>query len=69
MHHPTERADPAEPVNPPYGYREYTARDNEVGLWSFMTPLDEPAAADHTDHAVDARPSARRGGSGVIPAQ
>lgn len=36
----------AEPVDQPYGYREYTARDNEGGLWSFMTPLDEPAAAE-----------------------
>jgi hypothetical protein len=24
----------------PYGYREYSARDSEGGLWSFMKPLD-----------------------------
>jgi DNA-binding transcriptional MerR regulator/uncharacterized glyoxalase superfamily protein PhnB len=29
-----------EPVDQPYGYREYSARDNEGGLWSFMKPLD-----------------------------
>lgn len=29
-----------EPVDQPYGYREYSARDSEGGLWSFMTPLD-----------------------------
>ena len=29
-----------EPVDQPYGYREYTARDSEGGLWSFMKPLD-----------------------------
>ena len=28
-----------EPVHQPYGYREYSARDPEGGLWSFMTPL------------------------------
>lgn len=28
-----------EPVDQPYGYREYSARDNEGGLWSFMKPL------------------------------
>lgn len=28
------------PVDQPYGYREYSARDNEGGLWSFMQPLD-----------------------------
>jgi uncharacterized glyoxalase superfamily protein PhnB len=28
-----------EPVNQPYGYREYSVRDNEGGLWSFMKPL------------------------------
>lgn len=28
-----------EPVDQPYGYREYEARDNEGGLWSFMKPL------------------------------
>lgn len=36
----------AEPVDQPYGYREYTARDSEGGLWSFMKPLDEPGPAD-----------------------
>lgn len=29
-----------EPVDQPYGYREYSARDSEGGLWSFMSPLD-----------------------------
>jgi DNA-binding transcriptional MerR regulator len=29
------------PVDQPYGYREYSARDPEGGLWSFMKPLDE----------------------------
>lgn len=29
-----------EPVDQPYGYREYSARDCEGGLWSFMRPLD-----------------------------
>ena len=29
-----------EPVDQPYGYRIYSARDNEGGLWSFMKPLD-----------------------------
>ena len=28
------------PVDQPYGYREYIARDSEGGLWSFMKPLD-----------------------------
>jgi MerR family transcriptional regulator, thiopeptide resistance regulator len=29
-----------EPIDQPYGYREYSARDLEGGLWSFMKPLD-----------------------------
>lgn len=29
-----------EPVDQPYGYREYSARDCEGGLWSFMKSLD-----------------------------
>jgi DNA-binding transcriptional MerR regulator/uncharacterized glyoxalase superfamily protein PhnB len=29
-----------EPMDMPYGYREYSARDSEGGLWSFMKPLD-----------------------------
>jgi DNA-binding transcriptional MerR regulator/uncharacterized glyoxalase superfamily protein PhnB len=29
-----------EPVDQPYGYREYSARDSEGGLWSFMRSLD-----------------------------
>lgn len=29
-----------EPVDQPYGYREYSARDCEGGLWSFMKPLE-----------------------------
>lgn len=34
-----------EPMDQPYGYREYGARDGEGGLWSFMKPLaDDPAA-------------------------
>ncbi|TWP53351.1 MerR family transcriptional regulator [Lentzea tibetensis] len=28
------------PVDQPYGFREYSARDPEGGLWSFMSPLD-----------------------------
>lgn len=28
-----------EPVDQPYGYREYSARDPEGGFWSFMQPL------------------------------
>ena len=28
-----------EPTDMPYGYREYSARDLEDGLWSFMKPL------------------------------
>lgn len=28
------------PTDQPYGYREYSARDNEGGLWSFMQALD-----------------------------
>lgn len=29
------------PVDQPYGYREYDARDLEGGLWSFMKPLED----------------------------
>jgi DNA-binding transcriptional MerR regulator/uncharacterized glyoxalase superfamily protein PhnB len=29
-----------DPVDQPYGYRDYSARDSEGGLWSFMQPLD-----------------------------
>jgi uncharacterized glyoxalase superfamily protein PhnB len=29
-----------EPADQPYGYREYSARDSEGGLWSFMKPLN-----------------------------
>ena len=29
-----------EPLDQPYGYREYSARDSEGHLWSFMKPLD-----------------------------
>lgn len=28
------------PTDQPYGYREYSARDPEGGLWSFMQPVD-----------------------------
>jgi uncharacterized glyoxalase superfamily protein PhnB len=28
-----------EPVDQPYGYREYSARDPEGGMWSFMKPI------------------------------
>jgi DNA-binding transcriptional MerR regulator/uncharacterized glyoxalase superfamily protein PhnB len=28
------------PIDQPYGYREYSARDLEDGLWSFMKPLE-----------------------------
>lgn len=40
--HASERGAPIEyePVDQPYGYREYSARDSEGGLWSFMKPLD-----------------------------
>ncbi len=34
----------AAPRDMDYGVREYDARDLEGGLWSFMTPLDRPAA-------------------------
>jgi DNA-binding transcriptional MerR regulator/uncharacterized glyoxalase superfamily protein PhnB len=43
-HHQRAVAAGATVVSPPrnmdYGVREYTARDLEGGLWSFMTPLD-----------------------------
>lgn len=29
-----------EPIDQAYGYREYSARDPEGHLWSFMKPLD-----------------------------
>jgi len=29
-----------EPLDQPYGYREYSARDSEGGLWSFMKAID-----------------------------
>lgn len=29
-----------DPADQTYGYREYSARDSEGGLWSFMKPLD-----------------------------
>ena len=29
-----------EPVDEPYGYREYSARDPDGHPWSFMKPLD-----------------------------
>jgi DNA-binding transcriptional MerR regulator/uncharacterized glyoxalase superfamily protein PhnB len=32
-----------EPVDQPYAYREYSARDPEGGLWSFMAPLSGDA--------------------------
>lgn len=35
-----------EPVDQPYGYREYSARDIEGGLWSFMKPLDVVAESE-----------------------
>jgi len=28
------------PTDMPYGYREYSARELEGGLWSFMKPMD-----------------------------
>jgi len=31
-----------EPTDQPYGHREYGARDNEGGLWSFMKPIGDP---------------------------
>ena len=33
------------PVDQPYGYREYSARDPEGGLWSFMKALPEEKTA------------------------
>ncbi|WP_284227952.1 VOC family protein [Mycobacterium antarcticum] len=43
-HHRHVRDEGAEilypPTDQPYGYREYSARDPEGGLWSFMKPLD-----------------------------
>ncbi len=33
------------PVDQPYGYREYSARDPEGGLWSFMKPLEDEDAS------------------------
>lgn len=42
-HHRRAESEGAQIVYPPtdmaYGYREYSARDLEGGLWSFMTPL------------------------------
>lgn len=42
-HHDHARDEGAEiiypPTDQPYGYREYSARDPEGGLWSFMKPL------------------------------
>jgi len=40
--HAAEQGAPVEygPADQPYGYREYSARDSEGGLWSFMKPLD-----------------------------
>ncbi len=32
-----------EPTDMPYGFREYSARDLEGHLWSFQTPLADPA--------------------------
>ena len=43
-HHRHARSEGAqidyEPVDQPYGYREYSARDSEGQMWSFMKPLD-----------------------------
>jgi DNA-binding transcriptional MerR regulator/uncharacterized glyoxalase superfamily protein PhnB len=43
-HHRHAAAEGAEivyaPIDQPYGYREYSARDSEGTLWSFMKPLD-----------------------------
>jgi MerR family transcriptional regulator, thiopeptide resistance regulator len=40
--HASEQGAPIEyePTDMPYGYREYSARDSEGHLWSFMKPLD-----------------------------
>lgn len=42
-HHRHARSEGADilypPTDQPYGYREYSARDPEGGLWSFMKPL------------------------------
>jgi uncharacterized glyoxalase superfamily protein PhnB len=32
----------AEPVNQPYGQREYGARDSEGHRWWFASPLNSP---------------------------
>jgi DNA-binding transcriptional MerR regulator/uncharacterized glyoxalase superfamily protein PhnB len=37
-----------EPADMPYGVREYSARDPEGGLWSFMQPL-EPGAEERDE--------------------
>ena len=43
-HHEHARSNGADivfpPMDQPYGYREYSARDSEGHLWSFMKPLD-----------------------------
>ncbi len=47
-HHERAKALGAEivypPVDQPYDYREYSARDPEGGLWSFMKAIDEETA-------------------------
>jgi DNA-binding transcriptional MerR regulator/uncharacterized glyoxalase superfamily protein PhnB len=35
-----------EPTDMPYGVREYGARDNEGGLWSFMQPIEQEEETD-----------------------
>lgn len=37
-----------EPVDQAYGYREYSARDLEGGLWSFMRPLEVPESEEQS---------------------
>jgi uncharacterized glyoxalase superfamily protein PhnB len=33
-----------EPTDMPYGVREYSVRDPEGGLWSFMQPIESKEA-------------------------
>lgn len=38
----------SDPRDQPYGYREYSARDCEGGLWSFMQPLEVTTTEEET---------------------
>jgi DNA-binding transcriptional MerR regulator len=39
-----------EPMDMPYGVREYSVRDPEGGLWSFMQPLDSEPDPEEESH-------------------